>query len=108
MNLFINIAGFIIALVLIAYTYFKWSFQYWEKKGVPFLQPSFPLGNIENPLASKRCVGIVLKDMYEEFKQKGVKFGGVYALSRPSIIAIDPEFVRSVLAKDFRYVLSFF
>lgn len=101
-NFFTNIVGFFIAAAIAIFTYFKWSFQYWERKGVPFLKPSIPFGNLENFFASKRAPGIVTRDAYNELKKMGVKFGGFYALTRPTLIPVDPEIVRSVLAKDFK------
>lgn len=101
-NFFINTAGFLIAVALIIYTYFRWSYQYWERKGVPFLTPRIPFGTIENPLAKQRNTGAILRDNYNEFRRRGVKFGGVYLITRPVLLTVDPEIVRSVLAKDFK------
>lgn len=73
-----------------------------------FLPPSIPFGNEQNPLMRKRTVGLMMKDIYDGLKAKGAKFGGMYTLSTPVLVPVDPEFVRSVLAKDFRCELSRF
>lgn len=72
------------------------------------MAPRIPFGNSENIFARKRNVGTIMKDIYNEFKRRGVKFGGVYMLTRPVFFTVDPEVVRSVLAKDFRYVIHGF
>lgn len=101
-NFLMNIAGFFIAVVIIFVTYFKWSFQHWKRKGVLFPSPSIPLGNEDSPFKKRRTFGIVTRDIYNELKAKGAKFGGMYSFSMPLFLPIDPEMVRNVLAKDFR------
>lgn len=66
------------------------------------MKPTFPFGNIENPVASNCSFGETAKDIYNDLKKKGARFGGFYVLSRPVFITVHPEIVRSVLAKDFR------
>lgn len=103
-NFFVNSTGFFVAVALIVYSYFRWSFQYWERKGVPSLPARFPFGNADNPFWRKRTVGIIIRDNYNGFKAKGAKFGGTCFLTRPTFLPVDPEIVKRVLAKDFRYV----
>lgn len=98
----INTIGFFIAFAIIIWTYFKWSFQYWERKDVPFLPPTIPFGNGDGPIWRKRNAGTITRDIYNGLKSKGARFGGFYVVTRPVFIAIDPEVIRSVLAKDFR------
>lgn len=40
-----DILGIFVALFVIVYAYFKWSFQFWKRKGVPYFEPTFPFGN---------------------------------------------------------------
>lgn len=98
----VNTAGFFIAIAVIIITYYKWSFQYWERKRVPFLPPSIPFGNGGNPIGQTRTAGIIIKDTYDSLRLKGAKFGGMYFLTRPVFLPIDPDIVRSVLTKDFK------
>lgn len=100
-NLLFDVVGFTIAVCVIIYTYFKWSFQYWERKGVPYIQPKIPFGNVDNILTRKRNFGTITKDLYDVFKAKGVKFSGFYTLTRPGFMPIDPDIVKSILVKDF-------
>lgn len=102
-NFLVNTIGFFIAIAIVAYTYFKWSFQYWKRKGVQFSSPSIPFGNEDSPFReNKRTFGILTRDIYNELKGKGAKFGGMYSYTVPLFLTIDPEIVRNVLAKDFR------
>lgn len=99
--------GYLIAVVVIICTYFKWSFQYWERKGVPFIQPTIPFGSNDNPFWRRRNLGTIIKDIYNELKTRGVKFGGAYMITRPVLVTVDPEIARHVLTKDFRCVCLF-
>lgn len=107
-NIFISTTGFFIAAIIIIYTYFKWCFQYWERKNVPYLPPSIPFGNIDNPFWRKRTSGLISKDIYNKLKREGAKFGGLYTATKPMFMAIDPEIIKIILTKDFRYVIVLF
>lgn len=97
---FISTPG--VLIIVIIFIYVKWSFRYWERKGVPVLPARFPFGNIDNPFWTERTFGLIVKGLYDDFKRKDAKFGGIYFLTRPVFVPVDPEIVRNVLAKDFR------
>lgn len=100
----LDIVALVITLVIVGYTYFKWSFQYWERKGVPYVPPTIPFGNTDNMFTRKRNLGVILKDLYDELKARHAKFGGFYVMARPQFIPIDPALIKHVLVKDFRWV----
>lgn len=101
-NFLLDIVAFVIALCIIVYSYFKWTFQHWERKGIPYVKPSIPFGNIDNPLTRTRNFGTIIKDVYDELKARNARFGGCYMLTTPGFIPVDPEIVRNVLTKDFK------
>lgn len=42
----LKVALHVLFFILVAtYFYFKWSFQYWKRRGIPQLDPVFPFGN---------------------------------------------------------------
>jgi len=92
------IAVFLVVLGAL-YTYFKHKFSYWKKKGVPFLKPSFPLGNCGELILLRKSFGETYTGLYN--KLEGNKFGGVYLLHRPQLIIRDPDLIKTVLVKDF-------
>ncbi|KRT83649.1 cytochrome P450, partial [Oryctes borbonicus] len=84
-----------------AYLYFKHSFAYWRKKKVPYIEPAIPFGNLETPWSIplvNQCL-----NYYKTFKKRGDKHGGIFILSKPIYMPVDPEFVKNVLIKDFHY-----
>ncbi|XP_049855705.1 cytochrome P450 6k1-like [Schistocerca gregaria] len=86
-------------LLLAAHLSFQWRYQYWKKKGVPYLEPSFPFGNLGHSLLGQKFFGDVLRELYE--KAKGKRFIGIYSILRPVLLVRDPEIVRHILIKDF-------
>lgn len=107
-SLLLDLLGLTITLAIVIYTYFKWSFQYWERKGVPYVPPKIPFGNVDNMLTRKRNLGTIMKDLYDQLKAKNAKFGGFYTMTRAQFIPVDPEVVKNILVKDFRLVIRRF
>jgi len=81
------------------YIYFKHKCSYWEKKGVRFLKPSFPMGNCGEFILLRKSFGETYAELYNTLA--GNKFGGVYLLHRPQLIIRDPDLIKAVLVKDF-------
>jgi len=81
------------------YIYFKHKFNYWEKKGVLFLKPSFPTGNCRDFVLLRKSFGETYTELYNTLA--GNKFGGVYLLHRPQLIIREPDLIKAVLVKDF-------
>ncbi|GJQ64940.1 putative heme binding protein, partial [Trypoxylus dichotomus] len=81
----------------------KWILQHWKRKNVPFLEPSFPFGNLENPLTSQKSLPVHFQDFYKEFKRMGVKCGGIYQFCAPILMVMDPATIRLIMTKEFNY-----
>ncbi|XP_049815561.1 probable cytochrome P450 6a14 isoform X2 [Schistocerca nitens] len=89
-----------LSLVVVAvYAWFSYSYKYWQRKGVPYLEPRFPFGNVYNSFVGKTSGPIELNEAYLQFK--GQHFGGVYFFNRPSLMIVDPDLIRTILVKDF-------
>lgn len=90
-------------LAVIVYIYFKWSFGYFKRKNVPFIEPKIPFGNIENPATRQVNIGVRLQSIYNQFKAQGHKLGGVYMLTKPTYMAVGADFIRSIMSVDFQH-----
>jgi cytochrome P450 family 6 len=88
------------AIVLAAiYVYYRVSFLYWKKLGVPTLKPTLPFGDLNGSVfTGKRFLDFV-NDFYKDFD--GQKFGGLYTFTTPLLLLRDPEVMKTVLVKDF-------
>ncbi|XP_049963569.1 cytochrome P450 6k1-like [Schistocerca serialis cubense] len=89
-----------LSLVTVAvYVWFSHRYKYWHKKGVPYLEPQFPFGNVYESFVGKRPLPLIISDAYRQFK--GKRFGGIYIVTQPTLVTVDPDFIRDVLVKDF-------
>ena len=96
-----ELIGVLIALAVVVGTYFKTSYKYWQRKGVPFIEPRFPLGNNLNPFNQKIANYEMVRRFYKYFKSEGHPFGGIYFITVPTMVLVDPDMIRNIMAKDF-------
>lgn len=57
--------GITVAILLVGYVYFIWSYQYWRKRNVPYLEPTVPIGNFGSML------GDIVSVFYDKAKANG-------------------------------------
>ncbi|KAK7867290.1 hypothetical protein R5R35_002117 [Gryllus longicercus] len=87
-----------ISLAALCY-YLNSNFDYWKKRGVPYLQPEPFFGNVREITLLKKSMADVLTGLYRHFE--GKRFAGIFMSRTPSMLLIDPELVKNVLVKDF-------
>ena len=95
----LNVGTVAVCVLAAVYIYFKVSFNYWEKRNVPYAKPTFPLGNFGDMLFQRASIGHLFEKIYKELD--GEKCAGTYALSKPGFIFRDPDIIKNVLVKDF-------
>jgi cytochrome P450 family 6 len=81
------------------YVYFKVSFSYWRKRGVPILNPTPPFGDVGAAIFTRKNGSELINECYKEFD--GKKFGGLYNFAMPLLLVRDPEVIKDILVKDF-------
>jgi cytochrome P450 family 6 len=89
----------VVAFLGALYIYFKHKFSYWEKKGVLYLKPSFPMGNCKDIVLMRKSFGETYTEHYKMLA--GNKFGGIYLTHIPQLMIRDPDLIKTVLVKDF-------
>lgn len=89
----------IISLCTLIYVYFCYAFNYWKKKGFPYLEPKFPLGNKEKFWELSRSFSLETMSYYDKIKEKSWKFAGLYTIVRPVLVIVDPDYIRDVLSQ---------
>ncbi|XP_023727329.1 probable cytochrome P450 6a14 [Cryptotermes secundus] len=98
-SLFLDV-GILVACVLsVVYAYSKWSFSYWKKRNVPYVEPCFPFGNFGEVALVRKHFGYFMRDIYTRLE--GHRYGGVYMLNSPLLLLRDPDLIKDVLVKDF-------
>ncbi|XP_063926337.1 probable cytochrome P450 6a14 [Zophobas morio] len=79
---------------------FKWIFQYWHRKKLPFLKPQIPFGNYPNFFKSKENLGMETAQLYAQMKKKGWKHGGIYILTFPIYMFVHLDYLKNVVEDD--------
>ncbi|XP_049831657.1 cytochrome P450 6k1-like [Schistocerca gregaria] len=87
------------AAALVIYLWFDHGFKYWKKKGVPFVEPSFPFGNFRRNILGQETLGVTTQRLYKQLP--GERYVGHFGFSRPILLIRDPEIIRHILVKDF-------
>ncbi|KAK7869854.1 hypothetical protein R5R35_006665 [Gryllus longicercus] len=91
----------ILAIVTgVLYWYCTNTFDYWKKKGVPYVPPTPFFGNIAESLLGTKNFNFVHQELYNRFK--GHRFVGIYHAKKPVLLLRDPELIKLCLVKDFQ------
>ena len=98
-SLLLELGTLLTFILAVVYIYFKWSFTYWKKRNVPYIEPIFPFGNFIDMVLTRKPFGDIFVDIYN--KLKGHKFGGTYIFTTPRFFVRDPDLIKDVLVKDF-------
>jgi cytochrome P450 family 6 len=97
--------GAISAIVISAlYMYFKLSYSYWEKLGIPTLKPRAPFGNFSASIISGKNPAFEITELYKAFE--GHKVAGLYRFAKPTLLLRDTDIIKDVLVKDFDHFYS--
>ncbi|KAF2897406.1 hypothetical protein ILUMI_08770 [Ignelater luminosus] len=102
-NIYIDILAIAVSIFAVIVSLFKWWFGYWERQGVYTPKPTIPFGNAKDLLFQRVTTGVEYKNVYDDIKRKGNKFGGYYFFGIPIFIPVDLDLVKLMLTKDFRH-----
>ncbi|CAG9833531.1 unnamed protein product [Diabrotica balteata] len=102
-NIGIDLVILVATIVLSATVYIKYRYSYWKRRGIVQLTPQFPFGNHGSKLPRGLSIGAITKRFYDEFREQGLKLGGVYMGIDPYLVVVDPIYAKDILTKDFQY-----
>lgn len=83
------------------YYYSTATFDYWKKRGIPFMKPIPIFGNSLKSMMAVKHSSLEQMDMYRMFE--GEKCFGRFTFRKPVLVLRDPEMVETVLIKDFTH-----
>lgn len=106
MQVLIITVGIVIMLLITIFKYMKWKLTYWERKGLPYIEPEFFFGNVREQTTKQLSFGDQYAKFYNHFKSKGLKHGGVYMFYSPQYLPVDPELIKNILQKDFYHFIN--
>ncbi|XP_011705562.1 PREDICTED: probable cytochrome P450 6a20 [Wasmannia auropunctata] len=95
-----ELIGTVILALSIVYIYYKYViFNFWRKKGVFYVEPVVPTGNVTALITGKVQVGVFFQNAYMKYKHH-LAFG-MYTFFKPNLVIADPDLIRTVLTKEF-------
>ncbi|XP_062552477.1 probable cytochrome P450 6a14 [Armigeres subalbatus] len=96
MLIYLTVLAFTLAVLWVRKRY-----SYWKERGIPYLEPSFPAGNIRE-LGRTEHISALMQRWYKELKGKS-PIGGLFFLLNPVALVMDLDLIKTVLVKDFQY-----
>lgn len=94
----LTFTSLIVTLIVIGYLYVRNAFSYWKRRGVSYIQPSFPFGNLKNIFLQTNSFADELKKYYNSSDEPVL---GLYSSVSPNLLVRDPNIIREILIKDF-------
>ncbi|KOB75582.1 Cytochrome CYP6AE49 [Operophtera brumata] len=80
------------------------TFNYWEKKKVPYAKPVPFFGNYAGHIQMRKSSGKISQKLCEKFRDE--PFFGTFYGTDPALVILDPEVIKLVFTKDFYYFSS--
>uniref|UniRef100_A0A182MDG1 Cytochrome P450 n=2 Tax=Anopheles culicifacies TaxID=139723 RepID=A0A182MDG1_9DIPT len=87
------------------YLHFKQRYRFWAVHNVPYMEPSFPVGNVADTLKPTIHFAHIIEKLYKRLKSSG-DYVGIYFFRDPVLLVLSPEFARTILVKDFNYFVD--
>ncbi|XP_055588831.1 uncharacterized protein LOC129741148 [Uranotaenia lowii] len=91
----------LITVISLAVWFVRNKYGFWKRHGVPYIQPRFPFGNIQG-VGRRMHSSQLMTRYYNQMKGKH-PYGGIFFFTNPVALALDLEFVKDVLVRDFQY-----
>ncbi|KAB0798743.1 hypothetical protein PPYR_06623 [Photinus pyralis] len=95
-------------LFRVAYFFITRNYDYWKKRGVPYIKPKPIFGSILEVALGRAHPGKYIGQFYSKFDSP---YFGFFAFKKPYLVITDPELIKTVLIRDFnvfpnRYFVS--
>lgn len=84
--LFLGILTFFAIVFVIITVYVRYTYGYWKRRKIPYMEPTFPFGNGDQFVPKGFSIGAVSKKFYDEFKSIGHMAGGKSDLNNFPVI----------------------
>lgn len=90
-----------LTIIFVLYFYYTATFDFFERKGIPFKKPVILFGNIGPRIRGTTSLHEFQLETYNYFK--GKRFGGVFEGRRPLLTLMDPDLIKTVTIRDFEH-----
>ena len=92
------------AIFIALYLYFTRNFTFWQKLGIPYVNPTPFVGNLKDSVFQKVNIGTHLQKIYEENSDK--PYVGIFSFDKPILLIRDVELVKNILVKDVQFFID--
>ncbi|KAK4873115.1 hypothetical protein RN001_015144 [Aquatica leii] len=99
----VTIYSIIFVIATTIWSFFKWKFTYWQRRGVYSPRPTIPFGNAFNLISQKRSIGLEMRYAYQDIKNRSLPFGGYYFLTHPVLLPTDLDLIQRISTTDFEH-----
>jgi len=86
------------------YLYFTRNFKFWQKLGIPYVNPTPFVGSLKESAFQKVNIGKHLQHIYEQHSDK--PYVGIFSFDKPMLLIRDLELVKNILVKDFQNFIA--
>ncbi|CAG9827997.1 unnamed protein product [Diabrotica balteata] len=98
----ISLIVFTAIVATIGYLYIKFKLTYWKRIGLEQIEPVHLIyGNAKDFITRNSSFGDCHTKLYNNFKSRGLKHGGIYVMLRPTYMPLDLDIIKNILQKDF-------
>lgn len=94
----------VLTLAALAYRYMTRNDFYFADKAIPFMKPTFGLGNLGPLILKKRDILEHFKIQYDRFPD--AKVIGLFNMTEPLYMVRDPEMAKKIAVKDFDHFVD--
>lgn len=97
--MWVQLVLFVVVVLAYVYQKVKATFAHWDERGIPFVPPQFPFGNISR-LAGDWHYTDLIKRGYRMMKKKHPIMGG-FCFLRPAVLILDLDLLKRICSTDF-------
>ncbi|KAH8314373.1 hypothetical protein KR059_004869, partial [Drosophila kikkawai] len=99
-NMTLELLIFLVVLLTIVYGLLHRNYSYWQRLGVPEIQPHWIVGNLM-ALFRQKSFSEFIYQLYNHPDAENEPFVGIYVFHKPALLLKDPELLKNVLVRDF-------
>lgn len=99
-----DLVALVLILLTVIYLWFRHAFGYWGRRGVPFLPPEFPFGNVRQLALRRQNLGLNMRDHYRAAQANWgpqQPYFGIYMFTKPLLLVLDLDLIRTIFIKEF-------
>lgn len=93
----------VLSIILLVYYISKYAFKYWQRCGIPFIPPTFLIGNMKEILLLEESPADIMRNFYNHVVARAQPVFGIFLFYTPALIIRDLNLIKRILIKDFNH-----